>query len=84
MRYSFNKAGAVFDPDNEGSEIGSSNEARAEAVRYAGEILRGHPALVWHGEDFRIEVTDDQRMLLFTVTVIGMDSPPTTNREASA
>ena len=80
MRYFFNQAGVVFDPDNEGFELPSHDDARVMAVRTAGEVMRDHPTLVWHGEDFRIEVTDSNRMLLFTVVVIGVDSPGTVGR----
>ncbi|HZF41899.1 MAG TPA: hypothetical protein VEZ48_00630 [Sphingomonadaceae bacterium] len=80
MRYYFNQFGAVYDPDNEGVELASTDAARIEAVRYAAAIMKDHPTLVWHGEDFRIEVTDANRMLLFTVIVIGVDSPGTMGR----
>ena len=46
-----------------------------EAVRYAGEVLRDHPTLVWTGQDFRIEVTDAKQLVLFTVIVGGVDAP---------
>jgi hypothetical protein len=36
MRYFFNLAGAVYDPDNEGTELASMADARIEAVKFAG------------------------------------------------
>ena len=81
MRYFFNQTGVIYDPDDEGIEIASLDEARVEAVRYAAEVMRDHPTLVWHGEDFRTEVTNSDQLLLFTVIlVIGVDSPATANR----
>jgi hypothetical protein len=74
-RYFFNQIDGVFKPDDEGLEFATLEEARTEAVRYAGEVLRDHPTLVWQGEDFRVEVTDRTRLVLFTIIVVGMDAP---------
>jgi hypothetical protein len=74
-RYFFNQIDGEFKPDDEGLELASLDDARFEAVRYAGEVLRDRPSVVWQGEDFRIEVTDAKRLLLFTLVVVGMDAP---------
>jgi hypothetical protein len=74
MRYFFNLAGATYDPDVEGFEFATPAGARAEAVRYAGEMIRDHPTMVWAGEDFRVEVTDAHQLVLFTVIVLGVIS----------
>jgi hypothetical protein len=74
-RYFFNQINGVFKPDDDGLEFGTLEAARIEAVRYAGEVLRDHPTLVWQGEDFRVEVTDKKKMLVFTVIVVGIDPP---------
>lgn len=75
MRYFFNQIDGERKPDDEGLEFESIDQARLEAVRYAGEVLRYHPTLVWTGEDFRIEVTDRDQLILFTVIVVGVDAP---------
>jgi hypothetical protein len=75
MRYFFNLAGAVYDPDNQGVEFGTAADARAEAVKFAGELIRDHPTMVWAGEDFRVEVTDGNQTVLFTVIVVGVIAP---------
>jgi coenzyme F420-reducing hydrogenase alpha subunit len=74
MRYFFNLARAAYDPDVEGVEFATPAEARAEAVRYAGEMIRDHPTMIWAGEDFRVEVTDANQLILFTVIVVGVIS----------
>ena len=56
-RFFFNQYDGEFKPDDKGLEFPTLDQARVEAVRYAGEVLRDHPTLVWKGEDFRIEVT---------------------------
>jgi len=75
MRYFFNLAGAVYDPDNTGLEFATMGEARLEAARHAGELLRDRPGAVWQGEELRVEVTDSNQLVLFTVIVLGVDAP---------
>jgi hypothetical protein len=75
MRYYFNVAGAMYDPDNEGLEFETITEARIQAVQFAAEMLHDHPTIIWAGEDFRVEVTDADRQILFTVIVVGVIAP---------
>ena len=75
MLYFFNQAGAVYDPDNEGVELATLSDARIEAVRFAGEALRDQPDLAWRGEEYRVEVTDADQLILFTFIAMGVDSP---------
>ncbi len=75
MLFFFTKAGAVYDPDTDGIELGSMSEARIQAVKYAAETLRDRPELVWMGEEFRVEVTDKNQLVLFTFIAIGVDAP---------
>ena len=80
MRYYFHLAGAVHDPDHEGFELTDLSEARIQAARFAGEYLRDRPEVVWAGEEFRIEVTDNQQDVLFTFIAVGVDAPPKDRR----
>jgi hypothetical protein len=73
-RYFFNQYEGEFKRDDIGLEFPTLDEARIEAVRYAAEVLRDQPALVWKGEDFRIELTDTEQLVLFTVIVVGIDA----------
>ena len=75
MRYFFNLAGAVHDPDNDGHELDSIADARVAAVRFAGEYLRDNPEVAWTGDEFRVEVTNSDRLLLFTFIALGVDAP---------
>ena len=79
MRYFFNLAGAIHDPDNEGAEFATMGEARLEAARLAGELLRDRPGAVWEGEELRLQVTDKNRMVMFTLIVLGVDAPAGVN-----
>ena len=74
MRYFFNLAGAVYDPDNKGHVCASISDARIQAVTLAAEMLKDRPELAWLGEECRVEVTDKSRLILFTVIVLGVDA----------
>lgn len=80
MRYFFNQIDSEIKPDDEGLEFEHFSDARIEAVRYAAEVIRDHPTLVWTGEDFRVEVTDKDKLILFTVIVVGVDAPAARSR----
>lgn len=75
MRYFFNVTGAVHEPDNKGLEISSLSDARIAAVKFASDYLRDRPELVWLGEEFRVEVTDEKQRTLFTFIAVGVDAP---------
>ena len=75
MRYFFNIDGAVSDPDEEGIELPTITEARTEAVRFAAEYLRERPETAWLGDEFRVEVTNADALILFTFIAIGVDAP---------
>ena len=75
MRYFFNLAGAVHDPDDQGQELPSLSAARIEAARFAGQYLRDRPEAAWAGEEFRVEVTNGDGLTLFTFIAFGVDAP---------
>lgn len=75
MRYFFNLAGAVHDPDDEGHELENLGQARHQAVKFAGEYMRDRPEVVWLGDELRLEVTNSNRILQFTLIVLGVDAP---------
>ena len=74
-RYHFHHSDGGFVPDTEGTELANLDAARVEAVRFAAEMARDRPDLVWNGRDFRVEVTDESGMLLCTVVLLGIDAP---------
>ena len=77
----FNLAGAVHDPDVDGMEMASLGEARVQAARYMGEVIRDRPGLVWAGEEVRVEVTDAWQLVLFTIIAVGIDAPAAAGRK---
>jgi hypothetical protein len=48
--------------------------ARIMAVQSAAELIRDRPEIVWMGEEARVEVTDANQLVLFTVIIPGVDS----------
>ena len=74
-RYFFNLAGAVRDRDDMGHELPNLSEARRAAAVAAGEYLRDRPEVAWMGEEFRMEVTNKQGLILFTLITLGVDAP---------
>ena len=74
-RFFFNEIEGEFKPDDQGVELASLDDARLEAVRYAAEVLRDRPSIVWEGDEYRIEVTNAEHLLLFTLIVVGLDAP---------
>jgi hypothetical protein len=83
MKYFFNLAGAVYDPDVAGVDLPSLGDARVMAAKYASELLRDRPGLAWLGEELRIEVTDSTQLKLFTLIVLGVDAPAITSMARS-
>lgn len=75
MRCFFNLAGAIYDPDYEGFEVATIDQARAEATRFLAGTLNDSLEAGWCGQEIRIEVTDDHRKLLFTMIAFGVDAP---------
>jgi hypothetical protein len=79
--YFFNLAGAVHDPDVQGLELPSLGDARVLAAKHAGEILRDRPGVVWGGDELRVEVTNSDKLVLFTLIVLGVDAPSSRGRK---
>jgi hypothetical protein len=74
-RFFFHHTDGEFDPDDEGTEFPDLATARVEAVRYAAELVRDRPHEVWAGDTFRIEVSDEDDMLLCTIVILELDAP---------
>lgn len=55
------------DRDAEGFEFATLDQARTQAIRFAGEMLQFHSELIWEGHDLRVEVLNGARTPLFAV-----------------
>lgn len=74
-RYYFDRRDGGFDPDTEGTELPDFDAARIEAINYAAAAVRDRPDYVRDGKDFRVELFDESKLLLYTVVVVGITAP---------
>lgn len=74
-RYFFDRRDGGFDPDDDGTELPDLDAARIEAVNFAAGTIRDRPDYVWDGKEFRVEVSNEEKTLLYTVIVLGIDAP---------
>lgn len=74
-RYFFHTADGSRDLDREGIDCADDGAARKQAIRYAGEVMRDEPQVLWDDHDFRVEVMNEAEDLLFTVVMISIDAP---------
>ena len=59
----------------EAADLPGTTEARVEASRRVGELLRDHAAAIWADEEWRMDVTDHAGLILFVIQVSAMKSP---------
>jgi hypothetical protein len=74
-QYFFKTVDDRHDPDQEATELADLAAARKHAIVFAGQVMHGEPAVLWDGRDFHVEVTDDQGLLLFTLTAYVTNAP---------
>ncbi len=68
-RYFFNLDNHAFDEDHEGTVLSDADEARMQAVVFAGDYLRDHPEIVGDGTRFKVAVVDEAGTVLLNVVV---------------
>lgn len=73
-RYFFHVDDGTQDLDLAGTELSSDDAARLEAIRYAGSVLQDRPDILRRSRDLRVEVTDEEQLLLFTVVMVTIDA----------
>ena len=74
-RYHFHSVDGSREPDKEGTDLPDVAAAQAIAMRYAGEVLQSEPQKVWEHGQWRVEVTDNDGSLLFTIITLAVDAP---------
>jgi hypothetical protein len=50
---------------------------RIEVARFVGELLKDHADQIWKDEDWQIEATDENGLILFTMNVFASDTAAT-------
>ncbi|MFC3215112.1 DUF6894 family protein [Novosphingobium panipatense] len=62
-------------PDLTGTELGNVQEARVMAVRFLGQVLLEKADVIERNSCWRVEVSREDRQLLFSVTLAVEDRP---------
>ena len=78
-RYFFATADGERSPDDQGTELPNHAAARVAAIKYAGAMMEKKPEVLWDGRDFRVEVTNEQGLMLFTIIALAINAPGSGN-----
>ena len=74
-RYHFQFHDGQAHPDPDGIELPGIEAARTHAVRYFGDLLRTEAGAFGPADEWRMEVSDESGLLLFTLHFLGMNAP---------
>ena len=58
-------------------DLSNSDEARVEAAKRIGLLLHAHAGRIWAEEDWQMDVTDDQGLILFVINISALRSSAT-------
>ena len=58
-------------------EFADSTAARVEAAKRIGDLLRKHAGEIWTDEDWQMDITDKDGLILYVISVNVMRSPAT-------
>lgn len=47
---------------------------RIEVAKFVGELLKDHAGQIWSDEDWQVEATDENGLILFTMNVFASDT----------
>lgn len=50
---------------------------RVEVAQFVGELLKDHAAQIWADEDWEVEATDENGLILFTMNIFASDTAAT-------
>jgi hypothetical protein len=50
---------------------------RIEVARFVGELLKDHARQIWKDEDWQVEATDENGLILFTMNIFASDTAAT-------
>lgn len=73
--YYFHASNGAPVHDRHGTNLNDDEDARVEALRYAGDLLKWSPDLLTEHSQLRVMVTDDRGALLFTVVTLVVEVP---------
>ena len=79
-RYHFNIYDGITSIDREGTELPDIQAARREAIIFAGAVIEDTGKRLKLGEEWRMEVTDDDGLILFRLDFIVSEAPAVKDR----
>ena len=74
-RYFFSSQNGVRHDDDQGTELLDNEAARVHAIKYAGYVMSDEPSVLWDGNEFKFEVSDETGARLFTIVCHAIDEP---------
>lgn len=74
-RYFFKTEDGQVHRDQDGTELSGLSAARVHAIRYAGDVMSNEPDVLWDGNEFHVEVSDEKGALLFTIICHAQNAP---------
>jgi len=74
-RYFFSSQNGACHDDDQGTELLNHGAARVRAIKYAGDVKSDEPQVLWDGNDFKVEVSDESGARLFTVVCHAINEP---------
>lgn len=76
-RYHFNVVNDAPLPDREGIDLPDLRTAQIEAVQFSAQSLSELAETFWDTEEWKLNVTDDDGLILFHLHITGMQAPAT-------
>lgn len=73
-RYYFNVYDGVSSPDQDGTELADLAGAKIAALRLMGQLLNDDPDSFWNNHQWRLDVTNDAGLTLFTLMFAAVES----------
>ena len=74
-RYFFSSVDGERVDDDRGTELPDHGAARVHAIQYAGDVMSSEPGVLWDGQEFKVEVSDDKGIKLFKILCHAIDEP---------
>lgn len=74
-RFFFHVSDSVVVPDEEGVVLADLAAARIEAITVAGAMLQDHAAEFWSSGEWKVIVTGEDRVVLFSICCQALAAP---------
>ena len=82
-RYYFHIDNGQSFPDEDGTELANLTVAKCEAIKMAGAMICDAAGKFWDSAEWTMTATDERRLTLFTLQIVGTESPAVKNAVSS-